>query len=125
MPPLAAVRLDQVFTALANPTRRAMLDRLARGEATVNELAAPFALSQPTISSHLKVLEEAGLVTRGRSANTRPVRLAPAAMAEAYRWIGAYETFWNQALGRLEAYARDLQDRETTDGTDDDDGTGG
>lgn len=104
--------LDRVFAALANPTRRAILDRLSRGEASVNELVAPFGLSQPTISSHLRVLQEAGLVERGRQANVRPVRLAAGAMAEAFRWIGGYEKFWIEGLERLEAYARELQDKE-------------
>jgi DNA-binding transcriptional ArsR family regulator len=112
--------LDPVFAALANPTRRAILDRLARGEATVMELAAPFALSQPTISSHLRVLEEAGLVTRGRSANTRPVRLAPGPLAEAHRWITAYARFWEDGLERLEDYARSLQQKDQSDGPADD-----
>ncbi len=109
--------LDQVFAALANPTRRAMLDRLALGEATVNELAAPFALSQPTISSHLRILEEAGLVTRGRQANTRPVRLAAVPMAEAHRWLGGFREQWDGRLVRLEDYARTLQDKDPTDAT--------
>ena len=87
---MEAAGLDRVFAALADPTRRAMLARLADGEATVNELAAPFALSQPAVSKHLKVLEAAGLVTRGRNAQTRPARLAPGALAEAARWIGGY-----------------------------------
>jgi DNA-binding transcriptional ArsR family regulator len=108
--------LDPVFAALANPTRRAILDRLARGEATVNELAAPFDLSQPTISSHLCVLEEAGLITRGRAANTRPVRLAPDRLAEAYRWIGGYARFWEDGLARLEDYAKTLQQKDNPDG---------
>jgi len=86
--------LDRVFAALADPTRRAILARLAAGEATVNELVAPFALSQPTISKHLKVLEGAGLVSRGRSAQTRPVRLSAAPLAGAAQWIGGYRRFW-------------------------------
>lgn len=113
MPALAP--LDAIFAALANPTRRAMLARLARGEATVNELAEPFALTQPTISSHLRILEEAGLVTRGRAANTRPVRLAAVPLAEAYRWLGGFESFWQGGLERLEAYAKSLQEKENPD----------
>ncbi|MEZ5885894.1 MAG: metalloregulator ArsR/SmtB family transcription factor [Paracoccaceae bacterium] len=113
-----ATDLDRIFTALANPTRRAILDRLSRGAATVNELVAPFALSQPTISSHLRILEKAGLVERGRQANFRPVRLAPEALADAHRWIGRYEAFWAEGLERLETYARSLQEREKTDGSD-------
>ena len=112
MPAIAP--LDQVFAALANPTRRAMLLQLGKGEATVNELGQPFALSQPTISSHLRILEEAGLVTRGRAANTRPVRLAATAMAEAHRWLGGFEQHWTDSLERLEAYAKSLQDKENS-----------
>lgn len=115
MPALAPPRLDDVFAALASPTRRAMLDRLAQGEATVNELAEPFALSQPTISAHLKVLEQAGLVERGRQANTRPVRLATATLRDAHRWIGGFERFWAESLDRLEAYAKSLQEKDMTD----------
>jgi DNA-binding transcriptional ArsR family regulator len=108
----SAPSLDLVFAALANPTRRAILDRLRRGEATVNELAEPFALSQPTISSHLRVLESAGLVRRGKHANFRPVRLAPQALQTAHLWLGGYEAFWTDALERLEAEARTLADKD-------------
>ena len=104
--------LDLIFTALANPTRRAMLDRLALGEATVNDLAEPFALSQPTISSHIKMLEAAGLVTRGRHANMRPVRLDPAALAQAHLWIGRYQELWTESLRHLETYAKSLEKME-------------
>jgi len=110
----ATQQLDRVFAALADPTRRAILGRLALGEATVNELVAPFALSQPTISKHLKVLEGAGLVTRGRSAQTRPVRLAAAPLAAADRWLGDYRRCWEESLERLDAYVRDLQQQETS-----------
>jgi len=109
--------LDDVFAALANPTRRAILDRLRRGEATVNELAAPFALSQPTISAHLRVLESAGLVRRGRQANFRPVQLSPMALQAAHTWLGGYEQFWEDALGRLETHARTLEQEEQTHAT--------
>lgn len=101
--------LDLVFTALANPTRRAMLDRLAQGEATVGDLAEPFALSQPTISSHIKTLEAAGLVTRGRQANMRPVRLDAGALAQAYGWIGRYQQHWTERLDHLETFAKSLE----------------
>lgn len=101
--------MDLVFGALADPTRRAILARLADGEATVNELVAPFALSQPTISKHLKVLEGAGLVSRGRNAQFRPVRLNARPLAEAARWIGDYRRFWEESLDQLEAYVKDLQ----------------
>lgn len=116
MPPLAPHAIDRIFAALANPTRRAMLDRLAQGEATVMELAAPFALSQPTISSHLRVLEEAGLVTKGRAANTRPVRLTAAPLASVHDWLGGYAAFWEGGLARLEDYARTLHQKDQTDG---------
>ena len=106
---MAAQQMDLVFGALADPTRRAILARLAEGEATVNELVAPFALSQPTISKHLKVLEGAGLVSRGRNAQFRPVRLNAKPLAEAARWIGDYRRFWEESLDQLEAYVKDLQ----------------
>jgi DNA-binding transcriptional ArsR family regulator len=109
---MSAAALDNVFGALADPTRRAILARLRAGEATVNELAAPFALTQPAISKHLKVLERAGLVTRGRAAQTRPVRLNPAPLAEAARWIGGYERFWSEGFDRLDAYVQELKQED-------------
>lgn len=108
----APQHLDRVFAALADPTRRAILARLAAGEATVNELVAPFALSQPTISKHLKVLEGAGLVSRGRSAQTRPVRLNAAPLEGAAQWIGDYRRFWEESLDQLDAYVKILQRKE-------------
>ena len=108
---MAAQQMDLVFGALADPTRRAILARLAEGEATVNELVAPFALSQPTISKHLKVLEGAGLVSRGRNAQFRPVRLNARPLAEAARWIGDYRRFWDESLDQLEAYVKDLRSK--------------
>lgn len=111
----ALERLDRVFGALADPTRRAILARLSRGEATVNELVAPFDLSQPTISKHLKVLERAGLVSRGREAQFRPVRLNAAPLAGAARWLGDYRGFWEESLDQLAAYAKDLQRKERRD----------
>lgn len=116
----AAAPLDRVFAALADPTRRAILARLAEGEATVNELVAPFALSQPTISKHLKVLEGAGLVARGRSAQFRPVRLEAAPLKEAAGWIGGYRRFWETSLDQLDAYVQEMKERERhgSDGTD-------
>ena len=110
--PASPLELDRVFGALADPTRRAILARLAAGEATVNELVAPFALSQPTISKHLKVLEQAGLVSRGRAAQFRPVRLEAAPLAGAARWLGEYERFWAESFDRLDAYVRDLKRKE-------------
>ncbi|WP_458097501.1 ArsR/SmtB family transcription factor [Roseomonas sp. WA12] len=114
--------LDRIFSALADPTRRAILARLAQGEATVNELVAPFALSQPTISKHLKVLEGAGLVARGRSAQFRPVRLDPAPLAAAAQWLGNYRGFWDASLDRLDAYVQELKSEGSDDGGD---GNGG
>ncbi|MFZ0266593.1 ArsR/SmtB family transcription factor [Caulobacter sp.] len=107
-------QLDRVFAALADPTRRAILSRLAQGEATVNDLVEPFDLAQPTISKHLKVLEGAGLVSRGRSAQFRPVRLEASALAGADQWIGGYRQFWAQSHERLEAYVKILQAEETS-----------
>ncbi|NUP04949.1 MAG: winged helix-turn-helix transcriptional regulator [Polyangiaceae bacterium] len=109
--------LDQVFAALADPTRRAILARLANGEATVNELVAPFELSQPTISNHLKVLERAGLVSRGRDAQFRPVRLNAAPLASAAAWLGDYRRFWEESLDRLDDYVQDLKRREQANGS--------
>jgi DNA-binding transcriptional ArsR family regulator len=108
----ASHNLDRVFAALSDPTRRAILARLAQGEATVNELVAPFRVSQPTISKHLKVLEGAGLVARGRSAQFRPVRLNAAPLAGAAEWLGGYEQFWAESLDRLDDYVKVLQRKE-------------
>jgi DNA-binding transcriptional ArsR family regulator len=94
--------LSVTFAALADPTRRAILARLAEGEATVNELAAPHAMSLPSVSRHLKVLERAGLVVKGRSAQWRPCRLDPAPLAEADEWMAPYRDFFVARLGRLE-----------------------
>lgn len=105
-------QLDRVFAALADPTRRAILGRLASGEATVNELVAPFALSQPTISKHLQVLERAGLVSRGRDAQFRPVRLNAAPLAGAAQWIGDYRRFWTESLDRLEEVVNTMKREE-------------
>jgi DNA-binding transcriptional ArsR family regulator len=105
-------QLDRVFGALADPTRRAILARLADGEATVNELVALSDLSQPTISKHLKVLERAGLVSRGRAAQFRPVRLNPAPLAGAALWLGNYRGYWEESLEQLDAVVKELQDKE-------------
>jgi DNA-binding transcriptional ArsR family regulator len=96
-------RLDATFAALADPTRRAILARLASGEAPVTELAAPFAMSQPAISKHLKVLERAGLISRGRDAQRRPCRLEPAPLAQATQWLERYRSFWEGSFDRLDA----------------------
>ena len=108
-------QLDRVFAALADPTRRAILARLAHGEATVNELVAPFDIGQPTISKHLKVLERAGLVSRGRHAQFRPVRLEAAPLEGAAAWIGDYQGFWHASFDRLDEYVKDLQRVESPD----------
>ena len=105
-------QLDLVFGALTDPTRRAILARLAQGEATVNELVAPFGLSQPTISKHLKVLERAGLVSRGRAAQYRPVRLNAAPLAAANQWIGGYRRFWEESHDHLDVYVQELKQQE-------------
>jgi DNA-binding transcriptional ArsR family regulator len=105
-------QLNHVFAALADPTRRAILARLSQGEATVNELVEPFELSQPTVSQHLKVLERAGLVSRGRTAQFRPVRLNAAPLAEAAQWLGDYRRFWAESLDQLDAYVQDMKRKE-------------
>jgi DNA-binding transcriptional ArsR family regulator len=105
-------RLDATFTALADPTRRAILARLASGEASVMELAEPFAMSQPAISKHLKVLERAGLVSRGRDAQRRPCRLEARPLAEATEWMTRYKKFWEDSFRRLDAVLDELKIRE-------------
>jgi DNA-binding transcriptional ArsR family regulator len=105
-------QLDRVFGALADPTRRAILTRLAGGEATVNELVALSNLSQPTVSKHLKVLERAGLVSRGRAAQFRPVRLNPAPLAGAALWLGNYRGYWEESLEQLDTVVKELQEKE-------------
>ena len=106
-------RLSVTFSTLADPTRRAILARLASSEATVTELAEPFALSLPAISKHLKVLERAGLIARGRAAQWRPCRLEAAPLKEADDWLQRYRRFWSQALDRLDDYLAEVQ---ATDG---------
>ncbi|HVY52608.1 MAG TPA: metalloregulator ArsR/SmtB family transcription factor [Devosia sp.] len=102
-------RLTQTFAALADPTRRAILARLANGEATVSELAEPFAISLPAISRHLKVLERAGLISRGRDAQWRPCRLETAALKELDGWVGRYRRLWQEDFDRMDAYLAQLQ----------------
>jgi len=104
--------LDATFAALADPTRRAILARLANGEATVTELAAPFAMTQPAISKHLKVLERAGLITRGRAAQRRPRKLEPRPLAEATDWIERYRRIWEANFARLDAVLQQLKSKE-------------
>ena len=97
-------RLSATFSALPDPTRRAILARLTLGEASVNELAEPFDMSLPAVSKHLKVLERAGLIARGREAQRRPCRLAAEPLREVLEWVSDYRHFWDQRLDRLEAY---------------------
>ncbi len=104
--------LDATFAALADPTRRAILARLADGQATVTELAAPFDMSQPAISKHLKVLERAGLITRGREAQRRPRKLEPRPLAEATDWIERYRKIWEANYKRLDAVLEELKGRQ-------------
>jgi DNA-binding transcriptional ArsR family regulator len=104
--------LSQTFAALADPTRRAMLARLAQGPATVTELADPFKLSLPTISKHLKVLEHAGLIERARQAQWRPAQLQAAPLKQAAQWLEGYRGHWEVHLDHLEAYLRSLQEEK-------------
>jgi DNA-binding transcriptional ArsR family regulator len=106
---LAPERLDATFAALADPTRRAILARLAKGEASVRELAEPFALSQPAISKHLKVLERAGLVSRGRDAQRRPRRIEARPLAEANQWLERYRRLWEANFQRLDGLLDELK----------------
>jgi DNA-binding transcriptional ArsR family regulator len=101
--------LTETFSALADPTRRAILARLASGEATVNELAAPFDISLPAISRHLKVLEHAGLISRGRDAQWRPCRLEAGRLQEVAGWVDRYRRFWDTSFDRMDAYLAELQ----------------
>lgn len=109
---MASDRLSMTFSALADPTRRAILARLCSGEATVNELAEPFAMSLPAVSKHLKVLERARLITRGREAQWRPCKLKAAPLRDAAEWLGTYRKFWEQSFDRLDDYLRELQATE-------------
>lgn len=105
----AASPLDATFAALADPTRRAILARLALGEASVTELAEPFTMTQPAISKHLKVLERGGLIQRDRDAQRRPSRLNPAPLMEASRWLETYRRFWDASFSRLDDLLAELQ----------------
>lgn len=104
--------LSNTFAALADPTRRAILARLAAGETSVTELAAPFAMSLPAVTKHLKVLERAGLITRGRQAQWRPCKLDAAPLREASDWVAQYRQFWEQRLDRLDDYLSTIQTKE-------------
>jgi len=103
---MAVDQLNNTFSALADPTRRAILGRLAEGEATVNELADPFPITVQAVSKHLKVLERAGLITRGRTAQLRPSRLQGAPLKDAVNWLESYRRFWDGSFDRLEARLR-------------------
>lgn len=102
-------QLDATFMALADPTRRAILARLASGEATVNELAKPFPMSQPAISKHLKVLEKAGLISRGRDAQRRPRKLEPKPLAAATQWLERYRKFWQESFEQLDMVLEEMK----------------
>jgi DNA-binding transcriptional ArsR family regulator len=106
---VTAERLDATFAALSDPTRRAILARLARGDATVLELAEPFAMSLPAVSKHLKVLERSGLIARGRDAQRRPCRLVAAPLRDAAAWTADFRHFWEESFDRLDEYLRDMQ----------------
>ena len=112
---MATDQLSVTFAALADPTRRAILARVAQGEATVMELAEPFELKLPTVSKHLKVLRRAGLITQGRQAQWRPCRLEPAPLKDVADWVERYRETWEERMGQLSDYLRELQDKEETD----------
>jgi DNA-binding transcriptional ArsR family regulator len=105
-------RLSTTFAALADPTRRAILGRLSGGERSVTELAAPFKMSMPAVSKHLKVLERAGLIERGRDAQWRPCRLKAKPLREVADWVEHYRRFWDESFDRLDEYLRELQEKE-------------
>lgn len=109
-------RLSATFAALADPTRRAILARLAGGETSVTELAAPFEMSLPAVSKHLKVLERAGLIERRRNAQLRPCRIAPAPLKEVTDWLEQYRSQWEQSFDRLETYLAQMQAEEKRHG---------
>ena len=113
-------QLSATFAALADPTRRAILSRLADGEASVKDLSSPFAMSQPAISKHLRVLERAGLIEQGRRAQWRPRRLRATPLREVAEWIGQYRPHWEERFERLDAFLRDIQLQQPERGTRDD-----
>jgi DNA-binding transcriptional ArsR family regulator len=104
--------MSSTFSALADPTRRAILARLALGETSVTELAAPFEMSMPAVSKHLKVLEHAGLISRGREAQWRPCKLKPEPLQQAYGWLEEYRRYWEESFDRLDEYLKRLQTEE-------------
>jgi DNA-binding transcriptional ArsR family regulator len=109
---LSEIDLDSTFSALADQTRRAIVARLAQGEASVMELAEPFAMTQPAISKHLKVLERAGLISRSRDAQRRPCRLEPRRLQQVSEWVGTYRQYWEASYERLDDYLKELQAKE-------------
>ena len=113
---ISSDQLSNTFAAISDPTRRAILARLARGEKSVTELAEPFEMSLPAISKHLKVLQRAGLIARGREAQWRPCRLDAGPLKDATRWLEHYRRFWEKSFDRLEVYLRELQAKEKKDG---------
>ncbi len=113
---MSSDQLSVTFAALADPTRRAILAHLAKGEASVTELAKPFEMSLPAISKHLKVLERAGLITRGREAQWRPCQIKAEPLKDAADWIEQYRQFWEESLDRLDDYLHELQTQEEQDG---------
>ena len=106
---MSANQLDMTFAALADPTRRAILARLAAGPASVTDLAAPFTMTLPAVSKHLKVLERAGLITRGRDAQWRPCSLKADPLKDVADWVGTYRRFWDESFDRLDEYLREVQ----------------
>ncbi len=122
MQPSQSDPLSTTFAALADPTRRAILARLAQGEASVKDLSAPFEMSQPAISKHLRVLERAGLIERGRQAQWRPRRLRAGPLRDIADWVSQYRRHWEESFERLDTYLRELQDVEEQGNGDDDDG---
>ena len=113
---MAADPLSPVFAALADPTRRAILARLSKGEASVAELAKPFDMTAPAVTKHLRVLKEAGLITQGRQAQWRPCKLNPAPLKEAADWVEYYRQFWEERFDRLDDYLQELQRKEKDNG---------
>jgi DNA-binding transcriptional ArsR family regulator len=122
MPMQTTDPLSTTFAALADPTRRAILARLSRGAASVKDLAAPFDMSQPAISKHLRVLERAGLIEQGRQAQWRPRRLRAGPLRDVSLWVDQYRRHWEESFERLDAYLHELQDQQERHDGDDDDG---
>lgn len=116
-------QLSQIFAALADPTRRAILERLTQGEANVTEIAEPFEMSLPAVSKHLKVLERAGLITRGRDAQWRPCKLEAAPLKEVSDWTERYRRYWDASFNRLDAYLKELQEKRNVEDTNEEEQT--